>query len=81
MIKFEIIKDVEMNSDNGGEIIMWVSENNIKRKVGLFFDRGESLCDVLLLDDNENVSEDKIENVFSGELIERLWSESLIEFN
>ena len=48
MTKFKVIKDVEMNEKDGGEIIVVVSENNIERKVGLYFDFSESLCNVCL---------------------------------
>ena len=73
MIKFKVIKDVEMNENDGGEIVVLVSENDIERKVGLYFDFSESLCNVLILDSNENDVEEEIENVFSEEVIERLY--------
>jgi len=73
MIKFKVIKDVEMNEKDGGEIIVVVSENNIERKVGLYFDFGESLCSVCLLDNDENIIDCDIESVFSEEIVERLY--------
>ena len=73
MIKFKVIKDVEMNENDGGEIVVLVSENDVERKVGLYFDFSESLCNVLILDSNENDVEEEIENVFSEEVIERLY--------
>ena len=73
MIKFKVIKDVEMNENDGGEIVVIVSENDVERKVGLYFDFSESLCNVLILDSNENDVEEEIENVFSEEVIERLY--------
>ena len=73
MIKFKVIKDVEMNENDGGEIVVIVSENDVERKVGLYFDFSESLCNVLILDSNENDVEEEIENVISEEVIERLY--------
>jgi hypothetical protein len=71
--KFEILEDVALNENDGGFIKVKVSENDVSRNVVLSFDFGESLASVDIVD-----SEEDLANVFSKEVIEKLWDNDLI---
>lgn len=77
MIKFKIVKDVEKNDVDGGCIVVNVNEDGVERNVVLGFDFGDSLCSVEIEDKDEFSYGDYsevLENVFSNEVVEKLWS-------
>ena len=77
MLKFEIVKDVESNDVDGGCIVVKVNEDKVERNVVLGFDFGGSLCSVEIEDEDEFSFGDFseiLENVFSEECCEKLWS-------
>ena len=77
-VKFEILENVELNEENGGWIKVKVSENDVSRVVVLSFDWGETLCSVDIVDGNGYGVEEDLEEVFSEEVIEKLWDNELI---
>jgi hypothetical protein len=69
----EFIKSVEMSEEDGGYDIVKVIENEVVRNVMLSYDFGGSLCSVEIVDENEEMNEESVEDVFSEEVVDELW--------
>lgn len=71
MRKFNVVENV-IEDDESGYMIVEVIENDIMRKVEYSFDCGGSLYNVVIVDDNRNVIEEEVSNVFSDEMSEMI---------